>query len=76
MLLFLGVLVGCESALPTATAPTLLPDALPVIIDTDGSVDAWISIPYLLQRPEVDVQSLINLADALNQDPALARRID
>lgn len=42
----------------TATASTAAqsdPDALPIIIDTDVSLDDAMAIPYLLRRPDVEI---------------------
>jgi pyrimidine-specific ribonucleoside hydrolase len=47
-----------QPALQPGIPPVLVPDAQPVIIDTDMAADDWLAILYLLQRPDVAVKAI------------------
>jgi inosine-uridine nucleoside N-ribohydrolase len=53
-------LVGCNSArhYEPPMPPTLEAGAMPMIVDTDMSVDDWIAIAYLLQRSDVSLMGI------------------
>ncbi len=40
------------------TAPTVSPNPLPVVIDTDMGLDDWMAILYLLNRTDVEVKAI------------------
>ncbi|MGB9358815.1 MAG: nucleoside hydrolase [Acidimicrobiia bacterium] len=52
-----GPTTTVEEATTTSVAPTSVPspDTLPIIVDTDVSLDDAMAIPYLLRRPDIEI---------------------